>query len=670
MLSECETADREYQYGDTALKNSDSEIDRIVYAEIHPAIGVGRVGNAEHEYYLAPQVPNPEPKPPDSYRDECGAIKREGVQFRLFGYDAEGEVVAELTADNAEIEWSAHIANLKSAWYEFTAALDVPHAKELKMPHRNPNMVDPDERAALVIDPGKRSITGRNQQGAGYAFDTGQFMGEPVYLGELRTDSVGRLIALGGYGHSGSPTGMPAFNPKQENAFGNAIGWHDDVADGPVDARVSINNNSIPVKGAWVVFGPPKFAPDFVGWRTLYEVLEELFITNAMTSPPSRVSFTKHIYPILQRMTALQWVNVGFKAMFGADGPLNFENPELIDKLCRIHGDRDAYAGLRRGIYNAFRPSEKNPGANPRTWPWIYGDAFGSFDDPEAEIYLLVPDMLEAKLRTWMLGDFEEDWGRIQDPPSRIEDVPLAEQPQCMTKASLHFCAADAFHPGIELTWPMRHVSMYESPFRIRRNDGSLPKLDYGTFLTQETALAFDGPLNAQGPGGLTRWMLVPWQVDTAGCRSGYDQTYDPTLPTFWPAHVPNQVLTECDYQDLMDTSKSPTDRRNAFNNRESWYGSMPTQSGREQLSLMVTFFGMMGIIESRPGPSDLEGIPETVYVQSLPRKLKDSMERATQALAAPISELDAAQRGLRQAGFVSEKDRQAMRKARFGTQD
>ncbi|MFC5050524.1 LodA/GoxA family CTQ-dependent oxidase [Rubritalea spongiae] len=645
--------------------SSNSDLSRIVRAEIHPAIGVGRVGNATSEYYLTPQVSTPAPRPPHSYRDATGAIKREAVQFRIYGYDAGGEVVAELTADNAEIEWQAHIANLKSAWYEFSVALDLKQAKDIKMPRRNPNVVDPEDRAALIIDPGLRSISSKNQE-QGARFDSGTFMGEKVYLGELRTDDAGRLLVLGGHGVSNSPTGMPAFNPAQNNGFGNAIGWHDDTSDGPVDATVTINGSEIPVEGAWVAFGPPKFAPDIIGWRTMYELLEELFIKNAMLDAPTKVSFTKHVYPILQRLSGLQWVNAGFATMFGADGPLNFENPSFIDKLCRIHGERDAFGGLRREIYNSFRPAQDNPGANPRTWPWLYGDAFGSYDDDlSAEIYLLLPDLLEKSLKAWMLGDFVADWAEVAAPPQNIDQVPLAEQPMSLTKASLHFCAADAFHPGIELTWPMRHITMYQAPFRIKRNKGGLPQLDFGSHLTQDIALAVDGPLNAQGPGGLTRWMLVPWQVDTAGCRSGYTKSYDSTIPTFWPAHVPNQVLTEEDYQTLMNTSNNPVERRNAFLHRESWYATMPTHNSKEQLSLMVSYFSKMGIIEARPGPTDLDGVPTTIYVQTVPKELEKSVQSAASSVRKSTKQA-AATHAAQQAGFKDENDRKDMKNIRF----
>ena len=74
----------------------------------------------------------------------------------------------------------------------------------------------------------------------------------------------------------------------------------------------------------------------------------------------------------------------------------------------------------------------------------------------------------------------------------------------------------------------------------------------------RRSALSRAGPLYAQGPGDLTRWMGLPWQADTAYCRSGYDTAYDPFVPTFWPARVPNQVLTEANYGIAIDPAQSP----------------------------------------------------------------------------------------------------------------
>ena len=92
-------------------------------AAIYPAIGIARVGNSENEYFLAPEVPDPPPEQPGFYRDPTGALKRQAARFRVYGLNAAGVPVAELTAENAEIRWTVHLANKKSAWYQFQIAL-------------------------------------------------------------------------------------------------------------------------------------------------------------------------------------------------------------------------------------------------------------------------------------------------------------------------------------------------------------------------------------------------------------------------------------------------------------------------------------------------------------------------------------------------------------------
>src|SRR5215470_5579584 len=100
----------------------------IVRAAIYPAIGLARLGNSESEYFLAPEVTDPLPEPPGFYRDPIGALKRQSARFRVYGLNAAGEAVAELTADNSEIHWTVHLANKKAAWYQFQIALDIPEA--------------------------------------------------------------------------------------------------------------------------------------------------------------------------------------------------------------------------------------------------------------------------------------------------------------------------------------------------------------------------------------------------------------------------------------------------------------------------------------------------------------------------------------------------------------
>ena len=111
----------------------------------------------------------------------------------------------------------------------------------------------------------------------------------------------------------------------------------------------------------------------------------------------------------------------------------------------------------------------------------------------------------------------------------------------------MEFCLADAFHPGCEMTWPMRPVDVHGAvPLGARADwlDWSLPRAG----ADQQFRNIPNGPLYGQVPGGITRWMAMPWQTDTASCRSGYDKTYGPYVPTFWPARVPNRVMTKENY--------------------------------------------------------------------------------------------------------------------------
>jgi len=129
------------------------DLESIVEARIHPAIGIARIGNSD-EYFIGPQVPHPTPPPTGGYRDASGKLKRQAAQFRIFGYDSNGDVVAELTSLNAHIEGTVHVGNQKGAWYDFDAALDLPEAKDLKSCRRNA-FLQGEQREQLVIDPAR-----------------------------------------------------------------------------------------------------------------------------------------------------------------------------------------------------------------------------------------------------------------------------------------------------------------------------------------------------------------------------------------------------------------------------------------------------------------------------------------------------------------------------------
>jgi hypothetical protein len=610
----------------------------IVKAKIHPAIGIARIGNSP-EAFNGPEVGYPTPEKPGFYRDRLGGFKRQAARFRIYGYNVAGDVVAELTPANAIITWGAHLRNEKAAWYEFQLAMDIPEVKDAKPAYRRNAKVT--DRTQLEIDGGTVTITGKNTSGSAYEFN-GKFCRTPVYLGELQTDEAGRLIVLGGRGVSASPDGLPLTN------FANNDGWYDDTSDGPVFAEVTVAGQPVQVDHAWVVVAPPNYAPNLKTVRTLYDLLFDVFVKSGELPAPNPVSFTRDILPIFQRMSGLQWVNEGFHRAFGYRAPLDFGDPNFLLEMSQANGKME----LPKQIANSFRDFALD-GYSRTPLPWIYGDAMDRKLKPFVNYNCALSDTQLDCLRKWARGQFAHDYNPTEIPPGSLDVVPLAEQPAMLDRAALEFCLADAFHPGCEITWPIRHATMFMAPFRIL--SGNSPPVDYGEVLTPDVATGPTGPLYGQAAGGLSRWMAVPWQADTASCRSGYDENYDPYLPTFWPARVPNQILYLDKYRIAIDRSKSPKERHDAFNTRPNWYDAIPGYPDpKKQIAAMIDYWPFMGLVEQRPGATDDPDLPAPMQISTdlpprsvltAPGAVSDpaaaaAMEAHARALAAPPAEL------------------------------
>ena len=146
-----------------------------------------------------------------------------------------------------------HLANKKGSWYKFVSRYE--WAAEENHPLRNASRDasdDPDTRTALIIDPGPVTISGVNQS---QKLPDAHFLDTPVALGELRTDDHGRLVVLGGAGCS-------AANDPQNliHHFANNDGWHDDTADGVVQAHIVVaDDTTVDADPAWVIVAPPKY---------------------------------------------------------------------------------------------------------------------------------------------------------------------------------------------------------------------------------------------------------------------------------------------------------------------------------------------------------------------------------------------------------------------------
>jgi len=404
---------------------SDTQAERTIMAtiyKIHPAIGVARVGNSPDAFFIGPETPGSPGVEIGADGAETtlttykhnGLVKRQATRFRVFAYEQDMlgnvELVGEVSAD-AGVEWSVDLVNRK-------AALDRSASPA------QPRNIDIADRNSLIIrGPQPATIAGASQPARQI---NGTFLGKQVFLGELRTDSEGHLIVLGGRGQSGSvPPNQPLRN------FANNNRWHDDVSDGPVSAIVTLPGQAPVVvhEPAWAVIAPPDFAPSVDPIVSLYDIAYQAGIDKAALQPEERPSFTRHIRPMIERMVDMRWVedfDVGNQLL-----PLDF------------------------GVLADPSPASKEARQEIATL----------LQDPGLADFAL-PDFLLRYVLQWEAGDFIDDTGT----PAPAETVP-----QQLDRVALQRCTGNNFFPGIEAGHNLKDRDIYARPFRLdRTNSGKV----------------------------------------------------------------------------------------------------------------------------------------------------------------------------------------------------
>lgn len=599
----------------------------IVRLAIFPALGVSRVGNSP-KWFLAPEIPGMPALRDGSYKDGADRIKKQVQRFRIFGFDAAGNVVREVTAKDASIEWTVHVANTKAAWYGFNNPLDNGDlAPGLPGQKRNQSFVGDAERAAtLVVDPGPRSIAGANANPHGgdpaYAM-VGRFWKTlDVKLGELRTDEAGRLLVFPGAGDSRS-----AIPNNPITNFSDNDGWYDDWCDGVVRARVRIAGGpAMDAENAWIACCGPDFAPEIPPFVSLYDVLTDVNVAAGWAEPCERpLSFRKDIYPLFRRVALMEWVAAAANLQRRWLDLGSFDAPDL---LARLRDPGPANRAFRATVFEAFR----DPGSDAQQTdklPPMLGDGINYAGSPLR--WFRIPARQYAALQAWRDGAFVDDLGPLDEPEiAALEEIPLAQRPDALTRAVLETCSGGAFHPGVELTWPLRHRELYRGPYRIAPATDRSPSLvqDLGPLLTPERAFSgyrgTPAAIGPQMPGDLTRWMGIPWQCDAFSCQHVTFANDFPTA-TWWPALLPVDVLPEAYYDVVMDARLPAGERVKFFENRVAWsrgaagIGYHASASYTDGLNRMVYLWNRMGVVVRRPGPRDPHRppeIPATLYVE------------------------------------------------------
>ncbi|MFJ8016735.1 LodA/GoxA family CTQ-dependent oxidase [Streptomyces sp. NPDC096339] len=486
-------------------------IDEIVYCEIHPTLGVARVGNSPGSFYVGPEAPGVAVHPAGGFKDPEGRVKRQAARFRVYAYDKDHKVLGEVTAAEAEVRWTVELANAKADWFKFNGRLN---QSDLPANRRNAMIdpADPQARAGLVIKPGPRSVAGPDVDGSGSRFDTGTFLGTLVTLGELRTDEAGRLLVLGGHGRSAS---VKPHNPLVH--YANNDHWFDDISDGPVTATVTVGGGrTIPVTPAWVIVAPPDFAPDVTSLVTLYDVAREVAERAGWLPAAEEVSFAGDIYPLLERMCGYRWVNGNALRGHGKGARGDFLNE---NRLARLASNAPADASFRNDVFTRLR----TPGAHDVTqanytfMPQLAGDGGDPVEGDPSRWMTILSGQYE-RMRRWAAGDFVADGVNAPAPaPAQLADLPVAEQPHALVRAALEACVGASFFPGIEMTFIADEPTTWSGSFRLREGLAA---------------------------GDVTKYMALPWQADFYECNTHW-----------WPAQRPDDVLPEREYQRLIQSA-------------------------------------------------------------------------------------------------------------------
>jgi hypothetical protein len=461
--------------------------------EVHPAIGIARVGNSK-DCFVGPE---PGGAPPPKYRDPSGKLLRQAARFRVFRCERTAKGVlksaTELTADQAEISWTVHLVNAKGAAEEFPPVATRPTAAGGRLRNAGHS-----RREDLVIDPGPRTVSVSQPRAV---LDTGTFLGTVVPLGELRREGDGRLLVLGGFGASGavSPHGAPV----PINHFANNDNWYDDMSDGTVAATVTLAGGGAAIEAvpARVIVAPPDFAPGLANLTTLYDVAFHAAVERSWRQVPKRPSFSLHVQPILQRTLGYQWLLQLGRQGHGAGagfGDFSARWAELADP------SKDA-AGTRGFVLSVLRdPAEPVQDQEFGFMPRLHDSSYGAF--PGA-VLRLTPTQYTV-LKRWAAGQFVNDL----DAPTAAGEL----LPDALDRVALEACSGGPFFPGIEVGRVMADPATYREAFRV------------------DSA--------AHPPGQLTAGNAVPWQADFLACSVDAQ----PQLG-WWPAQRPYQVLTRAD---------------------------------------------------------------------------------------------------------------------------
>ncbi|MDJ0674643.1 MAG: LodA/GoxA family CTQ-dependent oxidase [Calothrix sp. MO_167.B42] len=652
----------------------------------------------------------------NEYLTDKGEIKKQAQRFYIYQCDEAGNPIKKIDPAEYDIEWTAEVANKKPFWYNFNNCLDLSVQLEnhqnlsrkfyderiapaASTTYRNPNVLNEalrkpggeNFRKELVNSPPPISVDSdspRQEICGMFPYPhppTGGGLKISKIAAKLNKSSVnvklgtveydeGTLIFYGADGTSAS------LNPSDLNTdFADNSNWYDDICDGIITAKITHKKTGESYdltdakSAAWIATTPPDYAPQIQPLSNLFDLIvgaaDETFTPDLSL-----------VFPLLYRLYRMQWVNAS-----------DFLAPsfrEVIDKLYAqnkfhcIYSKSPECAEVRQQIFDLFRnpiydynnepviPSNQKTdltqlgtGTEPLKYPSYPGDGINYPGSPAQ--WFAIPPFLYEQLKQWKDGNFTtpsdfnfkdmDEMGRFYQRQFQEAAQEPAKSALLMTRAVLETLYGGGFHPGVELTWPMRHNQMYAENHRIYKFVSQYTDASHGFYGLWEVRInaasperkeeifyndfglemvAYDvqeslEPSNPKHwlweatPGDLTKWMGIPWQSDAGSCQTVFIDMQYP-VPAWWAANLPVTVLTAESLEKVRDQNLIPETRSYIYANRLPWLHSADTgfvgyhaEAGYQNgLIAMVYKWKSVGMVTGRKSEVGPEmGIPDIVYV-------------------------------------------------------
>ncbi|NEQ37393.1 MAG: hypothetical protein F6K40_14420 [Okeania sp. SIO3I5] len=682
---------------------------------IYPSIGIARLGNGPAEkdqVVFSPEIPWANLfETENEYLTDKGEIKKQAQRFYIYQCDDAGNPIKKIDPAEYEIEWTAEVANKKPFWYNFNNSLDLsvqlenhqnlsPNfyderiAPAISTTYRNPNVLNEGLRKSggenfrqeLVNSPPSVTVSSsstRKEICGMFPYPQGDKLSRiaskmkkssvNVKLGTVEYDE-GTLIFYGADGTSAS------LNPSDLNTdFADNSNWYDDICDGIITAKITHKKTGESYdltdakSAAWIATTPPDYAPQIQPLSTLFD----LIVGAADETFTPELSL---VFPLLYRLYRMQWVNAS-----------DFLAPsfrEVIDKLYAenkfhcIYSNSPECKAVREKIFKLFRnpiydydnepviPSNQKTdltqlgtGTEKLQYPSYPGDGINYPGSPAQ--WFAIPPFLYEQLKQWKDGNFTtppdfnfkdmDEMGRFYQRQFLEAAQDPAKSALLMTRAVLETLYGGGFHPGVELTWPMRHNQMYTENrpvyefvnqdkgynygfyglWEVRINAASPERkkeIFYNDFGYEMVPVDIQESLEPSNPkhwlweatpGDLTKWMGIPWQSDAGSCQTVFIDMQYP-VPAWWAANLPVTILTAESLKKVQDQSLIPETRRYIYANRLPWLHSADTgfvgyhaEAGYQNgLIAMVYKWKSVGMVTGRKSGVEPEmEIPDIVYV-------------------------------------------------------